>query len=302
MPRCSAKLRCAGGAGFLVPVSARATRQPRGATISMLEACSFLLLDGPPAVAAVACQDEGESEILKRKVAAKETRDLQLEVLQLAASALPGMLAAHSGLLAAGPMVAPCCMPLPVFFSVPVVHPDTWLANKRARAFHRATVVCVYTQGVLALLRFARGDLIGGLYDAVMAGIGMYATDPEGIRLIPSYVMMCGFNGVLGLLQIIQQMHGVPIFALPLTLVLPPIVALCGAYCGWQFAVELNAIGGGGADSGRPQDSCFVRFMGADWWPSSVTAPRREEEGPTSGSAARNFNPFAGDGHRLGQT
>lgn len=236
---------------------------------------------------------------------------MRLVVLQQVAMLMPPALAAHYGLLAAaaGPAgaagvaalggVMPACMPLPVLFSVPFVSPDSWLANKRARAFHRACIVCVYAQGAFALMKFARGDLIGGVYDAVMCAMGAYACEAEGIRLMPSYIMICGFNGVLGILNVFQQFHGVPIHYMPLFIVLPPLVAIAASFCGWQFCKELRAIASGWTGEGS-QDSCFVRIMGGDWWPSSIgpSVGGDQERGDSNNSR---FNPFAGDGHRLGQ-
>merc|ERR1712029_464535 len=113
--------------------------------------------------------------------------------------------------------------------------PETWMASKRALAYHRACTACVYAQGFLSLARFARGDLVGGLYDALMCGTGAAAIEPGGTRMMPSYVMICGFNGVLGIVQIAQRFQGVSLHVLPFVLVLPPVVATAAAYFGWQF-------------------------------------------------------------------
>lgn len=229
----------------------------------------------------------------------------QISLAQYAAMVLPGLVASHHGLLggaAAG--VAPACMPLPVLFSVPYVSPDSWLASKRARAFHRCCIICVYLQGGFALFKFARGDLIGGVYDAVQCAIGAYAIEPEGLRLMPSYIMMSGFNGLLGAMQVLQTYNGAPIHMLPMLAVLPPLVSLSAAYFGWQFVKEVQAIGSGMNGDG-PQDGCFVSLMAGDWWPSSM-GPSVSQAGvadPTGASETgprSRFNPFAGDGHRLG--
>jgi len=222
---------------------------------------------------------------------------LSLFILQHVASLMPSALAVHYGFLAGSPLVAPSCMPLPVLFSVPGVGPDAWLSNKRALAFHRCCVGFVYAQGAFSLLKFVRGDLIGGIYDAVMCGTGAYALDPDGIRLMPSYIMICGFNGLLGLVQVLQQFQGAPIHYLPFAVILPPLVACAAAYCGWEFCREIRAIAAGLHGEGC-QDSCFVRFMAADWWPAS-TAPVSVRDGVLTSDGAP-FNPFVGDGHRLG--
>eukprot|EP00435_Cladocopium_sp_Y103_P026441 s1440_g6.t1 len=185
------------------------------------------------------------------------------------------------------------CIPIAVPFSVPQVSSDSWLANKRARAFHRGVVITVYSQGILTLLKLSRGDLVGGLYDGVLCAMGTYAIQPEGHRFFPTYIICCGFNGLLALLQILQGYQGVPVHFLPLLAILPPSIALFGAYCGWQFCKEVTAIAAGHAGAG-PQDSCFVRVMGADWWPAFLgpQVAQREERnfgrpGESQGSVLR---------------
>lgn len=224
------------------------------------------------------------------------------------AALLPAAAAAHAGLLSGG--VAMACIPIAVPFSVPQVSSDSWLANKRARAFHRGVVITVYSQGILTLLKLSRGDLVGGLYDGVLCAMGTYAIQPEGHRFFPTYIICCGFNGLLALLQILQGYQGVPVHFLPLLAILPPSIALFGAYCGWQFCKEVSAIAAGHPGAG-PQDSCFVRVMGADWWPAFLgpqVAQRDHERnvgrpGESTGSVFRDrFSVFGGDGHRLGKT
>jgi len=226
------------------------------------------------------------------------------------AALMPAAAASHAGLLTGS--VALACVPIAVPFSVPQVAADSWLANKRARAFHRGVVISVCAQGVLTLLKLSRGDLVGGLYDGVLTAIGSYAVQTEGIRFFPTYIICCGFNGLLGLLQIMQGYQGIPLHMLPWLAVLPPSIALFGAYCGWQFCKEVSAISAGHTGAG-PQDTCFVRVMGADWWPSFLgpQVATREERftqwgrpgGSVSGQGGGRdqFSAFGGDGHRLGE-
>ncbi|CAJ1368687.1 unnamed protein product [Effrenium voratum] len=233
-------------------------------------------------------------------------------VLEGVGAFYPAAVAAHAGLLSGGG-VAMACLPIAVPFSVPQVSSDSWLANKRARAFHRGVVITVYTQGILTLLKLSRGDLVGGLYDGVLCAMGTYAIQPEGQRFFPTYIICCGFNGLLALLQILQGYQGVPVHFLPLLAIVPPSIALFGAYCGWQFCKEVNAIAAGHVGAG-PQDTCFVRVMGADWWPSFLgpQVAQREETNtnwgrpsgaaPAGGWSRDRFSVFAGDGHRLGET
>lgn len=225
---------------------------------------------------------------------------------------LPGATAAHAGLAAPG--VAAACLPIMVPFSVPSVSPEAWLSNKRARACHRACVICVYVQGAFAGYRFLQGDLVGGTYAALQALMGVYATDVTGLRFFPTYIVVSGFNGLLGLFQVFQTFNGVPLHILPLAALLPHLASLAGAYFGWQFCQEVTAIAGGLGSSGS-QDTCFVRVMASDCWPLSALSPNMAPAdrisgfgnigGGDSGSGglgwgSGGFNAFGGGGHRLG--
>lgn len=221
---------------------------------------------------------------------------------------LPAAYAAHSGLLlSAGAACA--CLPIMAPFQVPQVSPDSWMANKRALAFHRCCVLGVYIQGGMALLKFSGGDLVGGTYLALQAAMGAYSITPDGARLMPSYMMMSGFNGLLGIIQVFQTFQGVPLHFIPFSAILPPVVSLLSCYWGWQFCRELRAIGAGMAGDGE-QDTCWVKFMGGDIWPISALSPqvetpeREREHGESvtaSGSVMSRFSAFGGSGHRLGE-
>eukprot|EP00443_Scrippsiella_acuminata_P080297 CAMPEP_0115521508 /NCGR_PEP_ID=MMETSP0271-20121206/79584_1 /TAXON_ID=71861 /ORGANISM="Scrippsiella trochoidea, Strain CCMP3099" /LENGTH=179 /DNA_ID=CAMNT_0002952745 /DNA_START=66 /DNA_END=601 /DNA_ORIENTATION=+ len=137
-------------------------------SVAHCEANAFLFgvcIDSGPDISAddrhVQRQDSvvaGEVDVEDRS----EALPISMTLLQHVAASLPALMAAHSGLFATPILVAPACMPLPVLFSVPPVSSDDWLANKRARAFHRSCTVCVYAQGAFALMKLARGDLVGG--------------------------------------------------------------------------------------------------------------------------------------------
>jgi len=210
---------------------------------------------------------------------------------------LPVAVASHAGLLLSGG-AACACMPMMAPFAVPQVSPDSWMANKRALAFHRCCVLGVYSQGALTLLKFGSGDLVGGLYLGIQAAMGAYAITPDGSRMMPSYLMISGFNGLLSTIQVVQAFHGVPLN----WVVLPPAISLLSCYWGWQYCRELRAIGTGMPGDG-PQDTCWVKFMGGDIWPISALSPamegeRERQEGESA--AASRFSAFAGNGHRLG--
>merc|ERR1719265_23937 len=120
---------------------------------------------------------------------------------------------------------------------------------------------------------------------------------------MPSYMMVCGFNGILGVVQILQAHQGVPFRAMPVSFVAPSVVSLLACYWGWQFIKELQAIGGGYAGDGA-QDSCWVSFMGGDIWPISALSPavetreRDRESATRSGSVVNGsrFSTFGGSG------
>jgi len=239
------------------------------------------------------------------------------ELVSAGALLLPSAIASHFAASPAG--VALACLPIPMLFSVPQVSSGTWLANKRAMAFHRCCVVAVYVQGALTFMRFLEGDLIGGTYLAIQTAIGAYAIQPEGERYFPTYIMICGFNGILGLFQVLQMFQGTPLRFLPMLSVLPPVICLTAAYWGWQFSRELRAIARGQPNDG-PVDSCWVRLTGGDWWPASALSPSPESgvgwgegsnagpggsgpSGPgTGGGGGGQFNPFGGSGQRLGDS
>merc|ERR1719446_1183200 len=92
---------------------------------------------------------------------------------------------------------------------------------------------------------------------------------------MPSYMMVCGFNGLLSTVQVFQTFQGVPLRYIPIVAVMPPLVSLVSCYWGWQFCKELRAIGGGMAGDG-PQDTCWVNFMGGDIWPITLLSPAVE--------------------------
>lgn len=226
---------------------------------------------------------------------------------------LPAAMAAHGGLLS--PAGAVCaCLPIMAPFSVPQVSAESWVANKRARAFHRCCALSVLAQGTLAICKFGSGDLVGGTFLALQTAFGAYSVTPDGIRVMPSYIVLSGLNGVLGLIQVYQTFHGsgVPLSHLPMLTTLPPTLALLTVYWGWQFCRELQAIGLGMAGDG-PQDTYWVNLLGADIWPLSSLSPTLEPRRATErdrqsvvlgsgGGAAPRFSTFQGNGQRLGES
>eukprot|EP00928_Gymnodinium_smaydae_P043216 TRINITY_DN29003_c0_g2_i1.p1 TRINITY_DN29003_c0_g2~~TRINITY_DN29003_c0_g2_i1.p1 ORF type:complete len:382 (-),score=82.72 TRINITY_DN29003_c0_g2_i1:74-1219(-) len=238
-----------------------------------------------------------------------------------AALLIPALAAAASraGLATGGmEVVATSCLPLIVPFSMPQLSPIAWFSNKRALAYNRCVIVSIYVQGAFAVLKFASGNVVGGFFDGCQVAMGVYSLMPDGMRLFPTYMMMSGFNGIIGLLQVLQQYNGVPLHWLPTLQVWPPLVSVVSAYFCWQFLTacrDIVADGGLMMPRERQQESCLVRAMGGDWWPAFLSASiygesapgarDREADAPagvnTFGGPGPGFSVFEGSGHRLGE-
>lgn len=210
------------------------------------------------------------------------------------------------------------CLPVVVPFAMPQVTPRMWMHSKPARAYQRIIVITIYVQAAVGLYKLSSGNLVGGTADIMQALMSAYALSPDGGKYLPTCIMVGGVNGVLGLMQLLQAYHGVPIRHLPPSAILPIASSLVGAYFGWEFCKEVRSVAFGGA---RDQsESLLVRLVGSDCWPLSAISPYgplgSDEEvadpddargfGTTfgRGSAATGgsrFDAFTGDGHRLGE-
>mmetsp|Transcript_7023 Transcript_7023/g.13013 ORF Transcript_7023/g.13013 Transcript_7023/m.13013 type:complete len:347 (-) Transcript_7023:95-1135(-) len=212
----------------------------------------------------------------------------------------------HPAGLSATGAVVPAMMPVVVPYSMPHVSSDIWLGNKRARAYHRCCVLAVYAQGTVALVKFISGDVVAGLFYALQAAIGAAATKPEGSKLMQTYAMVAGFNGVLGFIQALQSYQGALVPNLPLFLA-PSVISVLAAYCGWQFCKEIRAIASGYTGTAS-QNSCFVRIFSADCWPLASLSPLPRDaqhfHAPSSEEpeVRQSFEPFGGRGQRLVET
>lgn len=198
--------------------------------------------------------------------------------------------------------VSMSCMPLIVPFQVPHMTPDTWMHNARARAFHRCCTIGVCIQGAFAVVKFAKGNLIGGVYDGIQAGMGAYALSAggDGVTFFPTYLTICGFNGVLNVFQVFQNYNGLPLQLIPKMAILPPAVSLLCTYWGWQFCREVRAIAVGLPGYG-PQDTCFVRCMGGSWWPTALGFSGDADDEPGRVDT-QGFTRYSGSGHVLGES
>lgn len=223
------------------------------------------------------------------------------------ASLMTGLFAAAQQGLGSDPSVAMACMPIVVPFQVPMVDQEIWMLNKRACAFHRCCVIAVYAQGAFAVMKFARGNLVGGFYDAIQAAMGAYAIQPEGLRFFPTYLTINGFNGLLGTFKVLQVFNGVPLQDIPLMAIVPPLVALCSAYWGWEFSREIRAMAVGLPNFG-PQDTCFVKCVGCEWrLPTALSSiisrqpNNRDADESAQGMPEGGYTSFSGSGRRLGE-
>ena len=71
-------------------------------------------------------------------------------------------------------------------------------------------------QTTLAMAKFFTGNLVGGFFDVMISGTGMYAASADGHSMLSSYVVFAGFNGVMDMLQLLQAYHGhLPLYLLP---------------------------------------------------------------------------------------
>lgn len=208
-----------------------------------------------------------------------------------------------TGLVAANPgMATMSCIPLMAPFSTPPVSLNDWMGNKRARAFQRALFGVCTLQGAMALWKFFSGDLVGGFFDTILSGVGMYCCTQDGLTMIPSFIIFAGFNGFMDMLQLLQKFHGVPIYALPFHFAfLRPSLLFLALYLAWHFHKELSAAYYGYASDG-PQDSWFVKCFGHDSWGGPIGTTNDNDTGTSLlGSSRPPFSPFGGSAFRLGR-
>ncbi|CAD7932206.1 unnamed protein product [Amoebophrya sp. A120] len=180
------------------------------------------------------------------------------------------------------------CVPIVAPFNTPPVGYVHWRTNKRAVAFQRSLFFLCVAQGGLAMAKFFAGNLIGGFFDAMIAGTGLYAACPDGVTMLSTYLVFAGFNGVMDMLQLLQTYHGmIPLYLLPFQYpAFRPILLLLGCYYTYEFHKELAAIFGGYGCAGS-QDTYFVEAMSHKIWGNppgcSEHEARLEESGTGSG-------------------
>mmetsp|Transcript_4882 Transcript_4882/g.12100 ORF Transcript_4882/g.12100 Transcript_4882/m.12100 type:complete len:407 (+) Transcript_4882:118-1338(+) len=175
-------------------------------------------------------------------------------------------------------VISMACVPIVAPFNTPPVAYAHWCRNKRAVAFQRSLFFLCVAQGGLAMAKFFAGNLIGGFFDAMIAGTGLYAAVPDGVTMLSTYLVFAGFNGVMDLLQLLQMYHGViPLYLLPFQYpAFRPLLLLLGCYFTYEFHKELSAIFQGYGCAGA-QDSYFVQAMSHDIWGPPPGCSEHEE-------------------------
>lgn len=254
-----------------------------------------------------------------------------------------GLASRASGLAAVGTLLAggasmpllTSCVPIVAPFNTPPVPLESWIGNKRACAFQRSLMFLSCAQGLMALAKFFGGNLIGGFFDCMIAGVGIYACSPEGVTMLSTYMVFAGFNGVMDFMQVLQMYHGVlPIYLLPFQYpAFRPLLLFLGCYFTWEFHKELTAVWRGYNCAG-PQDTLFVKLMSHDWWGQQPGTNEFQQQGdgsninttqsisqrftnwgsgtvgtaqdapaqqPMQQPVGQRFAPFGGEGRRLGE-
>jgi len=210
------------------------------------------------------------------------------------AQCLPPAMALHSQSLAVA-----SCVPIIVPVDMPLVTPGAWLGDRRARAFHRCCAVTTFTQTMLAAVKFLSGNLVGGVYDLIVGGMGVYAVQQGDNQMLASYVVVSGFAGVISVLGLIQTYP----FPIPVGALVPPVISLLSAYFGWEFCRAVKALVAG---TDVPQETWLIRVMGSDTTPAAWLTPRAlvdqapRLQGVGSLRPVVSFQAFAGRGHQLG--
>ncbi|EER03346.1 hypothetical protein Pmar_PMAR014562 [Perkinsus marinus ATCC 50983] len=175
-------------------------------------------------------------------------------------------------------------------------------------------------QGSLGVVEFLMGDLVTGFVNTLMAGIGMYSTQPQGVSWLPSYTVICFINGSIQFLGLIERFaygHG-PIFAgaaplimnyVHLAAILHPVLNMASVYYGWTLLKELRDSYIAGATNvrcllyGLHPATSKVNNVSPDRLRGDVSrVDRGNMEGSLFGNQATSFQAFSGEGFRLGDS
>lgn len=183
----------------------------------------------------------------------------------------------------------------------------------RAQALQRGLTGTCFVQASIATLQFAMSDAIGGLIGCTIAMLGLQAASPQGVRLLPSYIVLAFCNGTMQVLLGIELASAQGLLftkVVPVSLKLAvalgsPVVMFLGLSVAWHLHCELRAL----AMQALPQ-----RFLSAQLGAAAGDAPgtggvgqppAREGGGAQLADAVppllrpSGFRPFGGAPHRL---
>ena len=112
--------------------------------------------------------------------------------------------------------VATACVPLIVPIEPPLNALDPRVVSAlsdspKLAAGSIATVSGI--QGSLSAAEFFLADPLTGLAHGVLAGFGFFILTPEGMALLPTYAVICGFNGVMGAIKLMSSQPSLQLFA-----------------------------------------------------------------------------------------
>ncbi|KAF4674121.1 hypothetical protein FOL47_009658 [Perkinsus chesapeaki] len=201
--------------------------------------------------------------------------------------------------------LAVACIPIVIPLTIEVDRMGFPLTDAGKSAV-KGLLISSVLQGSLGVVEFLMGDLVTGFVNTLMAGIGMYSTQPQGVSWLPSYTIICFINGSIQFLGLIERFaygNG-PIFAgaaplilnyLHLAAILHPVLNMASVYYGWQLLKELRDSYIAGATSVNSVSP--GRFQG-----EGARGDGGSGAGIFGGQSATNFQAFSGEGFRLGDS
>ncbi|KAF4657256.1 hypothetical protein FOZ61_006396 [Perkinsus olseni] len=211
-------------------------------------------------------------------------------------------------------MALPATAPVPLAVAcIPIVIPLTIEVDRMGfpltdagKSAMKGLLISSVLQGSLGVIEFLMGDLVTGFVNTLMAGIGMYSTQPQGVSWLPSYTIICFINGSIQFLGLIERFaygHG-PIFAgaaplivnyLHLAAILHPVLNMASVYYGWTLLKELRDSYIAGATNVNNVSPGRLRG----------DSSRNEGSGidrGVFGTQGSTFQAFSGEGFRLGDS
>jgi len=184
------------------------------------------------------------------------------------------------------------CIPIIIPLSGPLtLDADSVILTEEAKAYVKGLVFASAAQASFAVCDALLGDMSRALIKILMAGLGYYATRPEGLSSLSSFAVVSFLSGSingLAALQMIASTRG-PLFSgfLPLVIdyirfsdIAHPLICFSSAYFAWQLLRELRRANEALAPNADPQ-------------PITGGVRRRLPQQNAE------FQPFQGTGHSL---